>query len=213
MIAGDGSMLSTDYVRKVYDVWSNFYDMFFKKIVHPRISTAIGALNIMPGERILEVGVGTGLALPLYPSHCKVIGIDLSMDMLKKAKERIQNLDIKNSFLLQMDAHNLAFPDNSFDYVMAAFVVTVVPDPVRVIKEMKRVCKKDGKIIIINHFQSENRIFAKIEEMVSPICCRIGWRSDLALEDLVKATDLQIISEYRKNRFDLWRIVLAYNNK
>lgn len=206
-------MLSTEYVRKVYDVWSNFYDTFFKRIVHPRISTAIKAMNIMPGEKVLEVGVGTGLALPLYPSYCKVVGIDLSMDMLKKAKEKMQNLDIKNSYLLQMDAHNLAFPDNSFDYVMAAFVVTVVPDPVKVIMEMKRVCKKNGKIIIINHFQSENRLFAKIEEILSPICCRIGWKTDLALDELVKATNLNIISEYRRNKFDLWRIVLAYNNK
>jgi phosphatidylethanolamine/phosphatidyl-N-methylethanolamine N-methyltransferase len=111
---------------------------------------------------------------------------------------------------MEMDASRLAFDDNAFDYVVAAFVISVVPDPVRVISEMKRVTKPDGRIVIINHFQSQNRVVAKFEEWVAPLCRRLGWHSDVDLEDLVARAHLAVDSKYQLNKIDLWKVVYAH---
>jgi phosphatidylethanolamine/phosphatidyl-N-methylethanolamine N-methyltransferase len=114
---------------------------------------------------------------------------------------------------MEMDASRLCFQDNIFDHVIATFVISVVPDPVKVIAEMKRVNKKDGNLVIVNHFQSQNRFIAKLEELVSPICKKLGWRSDLALEDLIQNADLEICQDYKMKKIDLWKVVFAVNNK
>jgi phosphatidylethanolamine/phosphatidyl-N-methylethanolamine N-methyltransferase len=120
---------------------------------------------------------------------------------------------MSHASLLEMDAGRLAFPDNTFDFVIAAFVISVVPDPIRVIAEMKRVSKPAGQIVIINHFQSQNRLMAQLEEWLSPLCTKIGWHSDLALDYLVQQADLQISRKYSLNKMDLWKVVFAVNNK
>jgi phosphatidylethanolamine/phosphatidyl-N-methylethanolamine N-methyltransferase len=112
-----------------------------------------------------------------------------------------------------MDAMNLQFKNNTFDQVIATFVISVVPDPVKVISEMKRVCKKDCNLIIINHFQSNNKLMARIEDMVNPICRKIGWRTDLDLDHLISESNLLVNSKYKMNKFDLWKVVMAVNNK
>jgi phosphatidylethanolamine/phosphatidyl-N-methylethanolamine N-methyltransferase len=159
------------------------------------------------------VGVGTGLTFDLYPKHCCVTAIDLSARMLKKANKKIRENDYSHISLLEMDATHLAFPEDTFDYVVATFVMSVVPDPIRVLSEMKRVSKKEGKIIIVNHFLSQNRLLAKIEELISPLCTRVGWRSDLPLDYLVEEGGLCIDMKYKVKKLDLWNVVLATNNK
>jgi phosphatidylethanolamine/phosphatidyl-N-methylethanolamine N-methyltransferase len=197
-------------IKRIYAGYSNVYDYIFKWFFTPRHQHVINALNIAPHARVLDVGVGTGLSLPLYPSHCRVVGIDLSGDMLKKASKKVRKYGLAKVSLLEMDASRLAFRDNTFDYVVAAFVISVVPDPVRVISEMKRVAKPDGRIAIINHFQSQNRVVAKFEEWVSPLCTRLGWHSDVDLEDLVARAHLAVDSKYQLSKIDLWKVVYAH---
>tara|TARA_Y100000031_G_C8123665_1_gene339428 strand:+ start:228 stop:845 length:618 start_codon:yes stop_codon:yes gene_type:complete len=205
--------MKTEDIKRIYAGYSNFYDFVFKMIFQPRQKHVIKQMNIRPNDKILDVGVGTGLALPLYPHYCHVTGIDLSEEMLNKAHKKIKKLTLKNVTLKQMDAMSLQFEDNTFDQVIATFVISVVPDPVKVISEMKRVCKKDSKLVIINHFQSNNKLVAKIEDMVNPICRKIGWRTDLDLDYLISESNLLVNSKYKMNKFDLWKVVMAINNK
>lgn len=206
-------MLETEDIKRIYGCYSNFYDFIFKKFFSPRHKHVINQMNIQPNEKILDVGVGTGLSLPLYPDHCHVTGIDLSGEMLSKAHKKINKLNLKNIALKQMDAMDLQFEDNTFDQGIANFVISVVPDPIKVISEMKRVCKKNCNLIIVNHFQSNNKFMAKIEDLVNPICCKMGWRSDLDLDDLIQESNLQVNYKYKMNKIDLWNVVMANNNK
>jgi phosphatidylethanolamine/phosphatidyl-N-methylethanolamine N-methyltransferase len=206
-------MLHVESIKKIYAGYSNVYDIIFKQFFYPRQRHVIDSMGIMPGDSVLDVGIGTGLSLPLYPCHCNVVGIDLSAEMLKKARQKVSKYNINHVSLMEMDASNLEFNDNTFDHVIATFVISVVPDPVKVIAEMKRVCKKTGKIVIVNHFQSNNKFIAKIEEYINPICCKIGWRSDLSLNELVKDANLKIDQKYKLKKFDLWKVIFAINNK
>jgi phosphatidylethanolamine/phosphatidyl-N-methylethanolamine N-methyltransferase len=202
--------MDLDDIKRIYAGYSNVYDYIFKWFFSPRHQHVINSLNIGPQARVLDVGVGTGLSLPLYPRHCEVVGIDLSGDMLKKAWKKVRKHGLTTVSLMEMDASRLAFEDNAFDYVVAAFVISVVPDPVRVISEMKRVAKPDGRIVIINHFQSHNPMVAKVEEWVAPLCRRLGWHSDVDLEDLVARAHLAVDSKYQLNKIDLWKVVHAH---
>lgn len=197
-------------IKRIYSGYSNIYDYLFKWFFSPRHQHVINSLKMRPKAQVLDVGVGTGLSLPLYPQHCQVVGIDLSADMLKKARKKVRKYGLTHVTLMEMDASRLAFADNAFDYVVAAFVISVVPDPVHVISEMQRVAKPGGRIVIINHFQSQNRLVAKLEEWVSPICTRLGWHSDVDLEDLVARAHLQVDAKSQLNKLDLWKVVYAH---
>jgi phosphatidylethanolamine/phosphatidyl-N-methylethanolamine N-methyltransferase len=200
-------------IKKIYGRYSRIYDFIFKRWFYPRQQHVIRSLQIQPGQCVLDLGIGTGFSLPLYPSHARVIGVDLSRKMLQEAQKRIRQNNMSHASLLEMDAGQLAFPDNTFDFVIAAFVISVVPDPIRVIAEMKRVSNPAGQIVLINHFQSQNWLMARLEEWLSPLCTKIGWHSDLALDYLVQHADLQISHKYSLNKLDLWKVVFAVNNK
>jgi phosphatidylethanolamine/phosphatidyl-N-methylethanolamine N-methyltransferase len=206
-------MLKVEEIKKIYSGYSGIYDLIFKHFFCPRQKHVINSMNIKEGDRVLDVGVGTGLALNLYPRYCEVVGIDLSPEMLDQAQKKVKKHNLSHVKLMEMDASKLSFNDDSFDHVIATFVISVVPDPVKVISEMKRVNKKDGNLVIVNHFQSHNKILAKIEELVAPICAKLGWRSDLALEDLIENANLKISLDYKMKKIDLWKVVFAVNNK
>lgn len=200
-------------IKRIYASYSRIYDFIFKRWFFPRQQHAIQSLKIHPGQRILDVGVGTGFSLPLYPRHAQVIGVDLSSKMLQEAYKKVQHKRLDHVTLLEMDASRLAFPDSTFDIVIVAFVISVVPDPIQVLAEIKRVSKPEGQIVIINHFQSQNRLMAQLEKWVSPLCTKIGWRSDLALDYLVQHGNLHIDRKYSLNKVDLWKVIYATNNK
>lgn len=205
--------MHSEDIKRIYSNYSNFYDLIFKQFFLPRQKYVINQMGIRPDDKILDVGVGTGLSLPIYPKFCKVTGIDLSEKMLNKAHKKVRKYDLRNITLKQMDAMELQFEDNTFDQVIASFVISVVPDPIRVISEMKRVCKNNCNLILINHFQSNNKFMAKIEDLVNPICRKIGWRTDIDLDNLIVESNLQVNSRYKMKKFDLWKVVLAVNNK
>lgn len=205
--------METSEIKRIYALYSRFYDFIFKRWFYPRQRHAIQALDIEAGQRVLDVGVGTGFSLPLYPVHAQVVGVDLSSKMLREAQKQVRHKRLTHVNLMEMDAGRLAFPDSTFDVVIVAFVISVVPDPLQVLAEVKRVSKPEGQIVIINHFQSQNKIMAQLEKWVSPLCTKIGWRSDLALDYLVQHANLQIDRKYSLNKLDLWKVVYATNNK
>jgi phosphatidylethanolamine/phosphatidyl-N-methylethanolamine N-methyltransferase len=199
--------VENDFVEGVYDKLAKVYDLTFGPTLHPGRLQAIQRMGVQPGERVLEVGVGTGINLSLYPKHCSVTGIDFSGSMLEKARERAARKDIRNVRLLQMDAGDLKFADSSFDIVYAPYLISVVPDPVKVAQEMHRVCRSGGRIIFLNHFLSPNALLSRAERLISPYTIHIGFKADLDLPAFLAQADLQPVSIEKVNVPRLWSLV------
>jgi len=199
--------VENDFVTKVYEKLATVYDFTFGPVLHPGRVDAIERMGIRPGDRVLEVGVGTGINAALYPRDCSVTGVDLSSPMLEKARERVARKGVRNVRLLQMDAANLKFGDDSFDIVYAPYVISVVPDPVAVTREMCRVCRPGGRIVILNHFRSRNALMAWIERMISPFTVHIGFKSDLDLPAFLAQADLKPVSIDKVNVPRIWSLV------
>ena len=199
--------VENDFVEGVYDKLAKVYDLTFGPALHPGRLQAIDRMNIQPGERVLEVGVGTGINLSLYPKHCTVTGIDFSGSMLEKARERAARKGIRNMRLLQMDAGDLKFADGSFDIVYAPYLISVVPDPVKVAQEMHRVCRAGGRIIFLNHFLSPNALLSRLERLISPYTIHIGFKADLDLPAFLAQANLQPVSIEKVNVPRLWSLV------
>jgi phosphatidylethanolamine/phosphatidyl-N-methylethanolamine N-methyltransferase len=180
---------------------------------HPGRVAALKVLDLQPDDRILEVGIGTGLNLPLYPPRCRLTGIDLSDKMLEKAQEKIEELGLGNVTLKVMDASAMDFADNEFDRALATYVISAVPDPLGVLREMRRVVKPGGAIVILNHFRSQSRLVGTFEDLVSPLCTRLGWKSNLALEPLLKDVGLTPETSIKVNFFNGWRLLRCVNRK
>jgi phosphatidylethanolamine/phosphatidyl-N-methylethanolamine N-methyltransferase len=199
--------VENDFVERVYEKLARFYDLVFGPTLHPGRLVALEQMGIQPGDRVLEVGVGTGINASLYPRNCHVTGIDLSTSMLERARERVAREGVSNVRLIEMDAARLTFPDDSFDIVYAPYLVSVVPDPVQVVREMRRVCRPGGKIIVLNHFRSANPILSRIERAISPLTVHIGFKSDLDLPGFLAQADLQPISIQKVNVPRIWSLV------
>ena len=178
-------------VERVYTSYAGVYDRIFGRVFHEGRESAIRNLDVQPDEKILEVGVGTGLALPMYPRHCQIVGIDFSEGMLDKARQRAAEHRMGHVQLHRMDAGAMEFADDSFDTVVAAYVVTAVPDYRKVVNEMIRVCRP-GRIIMLNHFSTDNKIIAAMERVISPITKHLGWRTDLSLQTVLEGTSLHV---------------------
>ena len=200
-------------VERVYTNYAGVYDHIFGKIFHESRESAVRNLRIVPNEEILEVGVGTGIALPFYPKNCKVVGIDLSPGMLAKARQRQSRYHLDHVRLMLMDAGRMDFPDDSFDTVMAAYVVTAVPDYRTVVNEMIRVCRPGGRIIMLNHFSNGNKLIAAVEKVISPLCKHIGFRTDLSLKTVLEGTTLRVARKEKVNPLKFWHLVECVNQK
>jgi phosphatidylethanolamine/phosphatidyl-N-methylethanolamine N-methyltransferase len=199
--------VENDFVEGVYDKLANVYDLIFGPSLHPGRLKAIQRMDIQPGERVLEVGVGTGINLSLYPREAAVTGIDFSSSMLEKARERAARKGAAPVRLLQMDAADLKFADGAFDIVYAPYLISVVPDPIKVATEMRRVCRPGGRIIFLNHFLSPNPVLSRIERLISPFTIHIGFKSDLDLPAFLAQTDLRPVSIEKVNVPKIWSLV------
>src|SRR5581483_9293037 len=199
--------VDNDLVSRVYENISWGYDLVFGPTLHPGRVDAIRRMGIRPGDRVLEVGVGTGINAALYPRDCSVTGIDLSASMLEKARERIARKGLRHVRVMEMDAANLKFADDSFDIVYAPYVISVVPDPVSVAREMRRVCRPGGRIVILNHFRSKSRIGAWLERLISPFTRYLGFKSDLDLQAFLVQAELKPISIEKVNVPRIWSLV------
>jgi len=200
-------------VERAYELLAPIYDFVFDWIFAPGRQAAIAHLDVRPNETVLEVGIGTGLNLPLYPPSCRLTGIDLSGEMLDKAVERAHKLAMPGVVLKVMDATSMDFADNEFDKALATYTISAVPDPVAVLREMRRVVKPGGIIVILNHFRSERRLTGHFEDVVAPICTRLGWKSNLPMTPLLEAVGLTPETIVKVNMFNGWRLVKCVNRK
>jgi len=199
--------------KRIYDIHSLFYDATFGRLVRRRIARAISHMNIAEHDRVLDLGIGTGVSLNYYPDRGKLVGVDLSSGMLREARKKIREQGRTNAAVFQADAMRLPFADDSFDHVFLSHVISVVSDPYRLVQEAQRVAKPGARIVIVNHFQSTNRFIALFEKWLCPLCTKLGWRSDLALQDLVRRTGAEIDYRYKLESIDLWETVVMSNNK
>jgi phosphatidylethanolamine/phosphatidyl-N-methylethanolamine N-methyltransferase len=200
-------------VERAYELYAPVYDFIFDWIFSPGRDAAIRQLDLQRSDSVLEVGIGTGLNLPLYPPTCKLTGIDLSQEMLDKAVERVETLAMPNVTLKVMDATSMDFGDDEFDKALATYTISAVPDPVAVLREMRRVVKPGGVLVILNHFRSERRVMGWLEDLVAPVCTRLGWKSNLALKPLLAQVGLEPELVARVNMFNGWRLVKCVNRK
>jgi phosphatidylethanolamine/phosphatidyl-N-methylethanolamine N-methyltransferase len=201
------TVVENAFVERVYEKLSGVYDLTFGPTLHPGRLQALDRMAIGEGRSVLEVGVGTGINLRHYPRSCQVTGIDLSAPMLERARERVAKNGLRNVRVMEMDAAALTFADNSFDIVYAPYLISVVPDPVAVVREMRRVCKPGGRIVILNHFKSENPVLSRIETAISPLCVHIGFVSDLDLPGFLAQAELTPISIDKVNLLSMWSLV------
>jgi phosphatidylethanolamine/phosphatidyl-N-methylethanolamine N-methyltransferase len=173
-----GADFNRDSITRAYGRWAPVYDLVFGQVFARGRSAAIVAAERI-GGRILEVGVGTGLSLPDYARSSRITGIDISEPMLRKAQERVRALKLDNVEALSvMDATKLAFPDASFDVIVAQFVITAVPDPDATLEEFARVVRRGGEIILVNHIGAESGPRAWFEACFAPLARRLGWRPE-----------------------------------
>ena len=200
-------------VKRAYKLYAPAYDFVFDWIFRPGREAAIQLLEIHRDHQVLEVGIGTGLNLPLYPSHCRIAGIDLSEEMLEKAQEKVVDLGLGNVALKAMDATVMDFREDEFDSAVATYTISAVPDPVAVLREMRRVVKPGGNIVLLNHFRSQRPVVGRLEDLVAPLCTRLGWKSNLPLEPLLQQVGLTPEIATTVNLFNGWRLIKCVNRK
>ena len=206
-------VLEKRQVQRAYELYAPIYDFIFDWIFAPGRAAAVRQLGLQPNDVTLEVGIGTGLNLPLYPTHCHITGIDLSEEMLEKAQDKIIELGLISVTLKVMDATVMDFGDSEFDSAVATYTISAVPDPVGVLREMRRVVKPGGSIVLLNHFRSDRRVVGRLEDLVSPVCTRLGWKSNLPFEPLLKQVGLIPDISTKVNLFNGWRLIKCVNRK
>lgn len=201
-------------IEKVYRRYAKRYDFYFGALFQPGRKAVINRMHCQPGERILEVGVGTGLSLPLYPAGVQVTGIDISDEMLARARTRTARDGLEHvAALLRMDAEHMHFHDDSFDKVVAMYVVSVVPSPAQLVAEMRRVCRPGGELYIVNHFQHANPFVSGIERLLAPLSRLLGFHPDFPLENFLQETDLEVSECIPVNLLGYWTLLRARNGK
>lgn len=199
--------------KKIYDLQALFYDATFGRLVKKRVARAVGHMNISPADHVLDLGIGTGASLSYYPQHARIIGVDLSSGMLQQCLRKIAERKMDHATVFQADAMKLPFADDTFDHIFISHVISVVSDPIKLVQEAQRVAKPGARIVILNHFQSTNRLVALVEKWLCPLCSKLGWRTDLALADLIRQTGLTIDYRYKLDSIDLWETVVVRNDK
>lgn len=187
--------MKPEAITSSYKRWAPIYDMTFGRVTDTGRKHATAVAN-RRGGHVLEVGVGTGLALPFYESALEVTGIDFSADMLDRARAKVAEEKLHHvKELRQMDARALDFPDASFDTVVAMHLISVVPDPERVMDEMARVCKPGGQILLVNHFARDEGWLAWLERKFAPFADLMGWHSNFPKDRVMGVSALRLIEE------------------
>ncbi len=199
--------IDEDAIKSAYRRWAPVYDRTFGLVAAEGRKHAVEFINRTTG-RVLEVGVGTGLSLPAYARHLEIVGIDLSPEMLEKARERVAEERLRNvSALHEMDASELDFPDASFDTVVAMYVMTVVPDPEKVMRELSRVCRPGGDVIIVNHFSAEEGMRGWVERRMAPFADMLGWRPVFDVDRVLVCDDLHLVDKRGLRPFGLFTMM------
>ena len=199
-----------DLIEKVYHQLAKVYDVAFGAILQSGRQRAIRALSTDRALRVLEIGIGTALTVPEYPANCTIVGLDFSAAMLAQAKKRVTALAAADRVtLLQADATHLPFADGCFDVVFAPYVMSVVTDPLAVGREANRVCRPDGRVVLLNHFRSDRPAFATLDRVLSPLTRYAGFRTDLQLMPLLAGAGLRLLSVQTVNVPPIWKLVVC----
>ncbi|MDA8743343.1 class I SAM-dependent methyltransferase [Rubripirellula amarantea] len=185
------------------------YQAFWPAVARRRIIATIESLSIPPDSKVLEVGVGTGMSLDSYPHNISLTGVDLSEAMLAEAQNLINEKGYQHINVLPMNAENLEFPDSSFDMVMSFHTISVVSDPRKMMSEIVRVCKPGGRILLINHFRSENPLIARVVDSAGNITKRLGWRTDLNIDEVISDLPLRLDDCYKTSKLSLFTVMKA----
>ncbi|HKJ76439.1 MAG TPA: class I SAM-dependent methyltransferase [Gammaproteobacteria bacterium] len=201
--------MNLDAVISAYRRYARIYDLVFGPIFEPGRKGIIDALDFNPGDDILEVGVGTGLSLALYPDDVQVTGIDVSHEMLEKARGRVGGHPRRT--IMEMDGEQMSFPSDHFDKVVAMYVVSVAPHPEKLMEEVERVCKPGGDIFIVNHFRSSHPVIRGAENLMAPLSKLAGFRPDFDLDDFLKTTGLEVVDIQSANLFGYWKLLHCKN--
>jgi phosphatidylethanolamine/phosphatidyl-N-methylethanolamine N-methyltransferase len=200
-------VMDTDSVRHAYRRWAPVYDYTFGQVAEAGRKHAVEIINKRKG-RVLEVGVGTGLSLPCYGTHLTVTGIDLSPEMLDKAREKVTRKKLAYvDGLHEMDASALGFADESFDTVVAMYVLTVVPDPDKVMRELERVCAPGGEVILVNHFSQEEGVRGFIERKMAGFADLLGWHAVFEVDRVLVCDDLRLVDRRALRPFGLFTML------
>ena len=204
--------MDSESVQKAYRRWAPVYDHTFGVVAAEGRKRAVEFINNRQG-RVLEVGVGTGLSLPRYNPQLEVVGIDLSPEMLEKARERVAEEGLNNiTGLYEMDASDLEFPDSSFQTVVAMYVMTVVPDPEAVMSELARVCAPGGEVILVNHFSQDHGVRGWVERRMAPFADKLGWRPVFDLDHVLVCEDLTLVEQRALNPLGLFTMLRFVKN-
>jgi phosphatidylethanolamine/phosphatidyl-N-methylethanolamine N-methyltransferase len=199
-------------IRDAYRRWSSIYDIAFGGVSSFARKRVAGLVNQLPGRAVLEVGVGTGLALPRYAAEKRIVGIDLSAEMLALARRRVADLGLRNvEGLLEMDAEATEFADGQFDTAVAMFVASVVPNPRRLLAELRRVVRPGGNILFVNHFAAEGGPRWWVERAMAPASRRLGWHPDFAMQALFEVEEIDGINRAPMPPFGIFTLVRLRN--
>jgi phosphatidylethanolamine/phosphatidyl-N-methylethanolamine N-methyltransferase len=185
--------MDEEAVREAYRRWAPVYDYTFGAVSTAGRRHAVQIINGSTGK-VLEVGVGTGLALPDYAPHLDITGIDLAPEMLEKARERVKAAGLKNiSALQEMDASDLQFPDATFDTTVGMYLITVVPEPEKVMRELARVTKPGGEVMLVNHFSQDDGLRGWVERRMAPFADLVGWHSVFDVSRVMVCPELKLM--------------------
>jgi phosphatidylethanolamine/phosphatidyl-N-methylethanolamine N-methyltransferase len=184
--------MAEPHQSRVYSDLAYLYDSIFGRAFVDHEQEVLESLTFRPGQKVLEVGVGTGISLGAYPPYVKVIGIDPSDDMLAHAIAKIQGNGVGHIELLKGDAQALDFPDDTFDWVTSFHVMTVVAEPRRMMDEMVRVCKPGGRIVVVSHFASANPFLYFLGTMINPVTKMLGWTTRLRAAHVLDGQKIKV---------------------
>lgn len=200
--------INDGHVVAAYARWAPIYDWSFGAFTRAPCRAAVAELNKLPPGRILDIGVGTGISLPYYERKHRVTGIDLSRDMLERARSRVAEDGLSHVEGLEvMDAGALTFPDRAFDAAVAMFVITVVPDPDKVLAEMARVVRPGGRVILVSHFSVDSGPRAFVEKYLSRFSSKLGWRPNFPIETVLSRPELRLLDRRAVKSFDLFTML------
>ncbi|MDW7709105.1 MAG: class I SAM-dependent methyltransferase [Deferrisomatales bacterium] len=199
--------MDQDYSKRFYAALAPAYDWVFGPALERGRRDAVRLVR--PGERVLEMGVGTGLGLRHYPSGCHVVGVDICRQMLRKARWRaLVEGNGRRIELRCADATRLDYPDGAFDAVVAPYVVTTVGEPDLLCREMRRLCRVGGRVIVVSNTR-EGGYYGAVKSRLSPLMERVGFRTDLDVEGVLRGAGLRLLEARRVPPLSIHKVFVA----